>query len=247
MGTLPQTLADALPPGTVRTGTAVRRLWKPEPLGPWRLELMDGPPIDADAVVLATEAHATARLIDGFDPELALAQRAIPYASTAIVNIAFRRDAIRHPLDGFGAVVPMIEGRKVLAISFTSVKFPRRAPEGTVLMRVFVGGATQPDLFELDDESVVALVREELGQLIGAKGEPLLVDVARHARAMPQYSLGHLDRVERIESLAARHDRLILAGNAFHGVGIPDCIRSGQEAAEKTMADLADPARIAAA
>lgn len=247
MGVLPQALAESLPPGTIRTGTSVRRLWKPEPRGPWRLELLDGPPIDADAVILATEAHAAARLVDGFDPELALAQRSIPYASTAIVQIAFRREDVRHPLDGFGAVVPIVENRRILAVSFTSVKFPRRAPRGTVLMRVFVGGATQPELFELDDDSLIAMVRLELGQLIGARGEPLLVDVARHPRAMPQYSLGHLDRVERIETLASRHDRLVLAGNACHGVGIPDCIRSGQDAADQTIARLADPARTAAA
>ncbi len=140
MGGLPAALAAALPPGTVRTNAAVRRLWKPEAGLPWRVELLDGPALEADAVVLATEAHAAARLVDGFDPALALSLRSIPYASSAILNLAFRRDQIAHPLDGFGAVVPLIEGRSILAVSFTSVKFPGRAPAGMALLRRFLRG-----------------------------------------------------------------------------------------------------------
>ena len=130
MDTLPRALAAALPPGTVRLGAAVRRIGRPDPVSPWRVETLDGPPIDADAVVLTTEAHASARMIDGFDPGLALDLRAIPYASSAVVNVAYRRDQVAHPLDGFGAVVPAIEGRSILAVSFLSVKFPGRARRG---------------------------------------------------------------------------------------------------------------------
>jgi len=247
MEALPKALVAALPPRTVRVGTAVRRISRPDPGKPWRIELLDGPPIEAGGVVLTTEAHASARLLDGVDPGLALQLRSIPYASSAIVTVGYRRDRVAHPLDGFGAVVPAIEGRSILAVSFLSVKFPRRAPAGTALMRVFVGGATQPHLFDLDDEELKALVRAELGSLLGASGEPLLIDVARHPRAMPQYTLGHLDRVEAIRRRAALHPRLILAGNAFHGVGIPDCVRSGEAAADAMLSDLADPAKPAAA
>jgi oxygen-dependent protoporphyrinogen oxidase len=211
------------------------------------VELLDGSALDASAVLLATESYASARLLDATDPELALHLRSIPYASSVIVNIAFRRDAVAHPLDGFGAVVPIVEGRSILAVSFTSVKFPRRAPEGTVLMRVFVGGATQPHLFDLDDAEVVALAREELGNLLGIRGEPLLVAVARHARSMPQYTLGHLDRVAAIRAGEARHPGLALAGNAFGGVGVPDCIRSGREAADTLLDALSDASKTAAA
>jgi oxygen-dependent protoporphyrinogen oxidase len=247
MATLPRALAAALPSSSVRTGSAVRRLARPEPSGPWRVELLDGPPLEADAVILATEAHAAARLVDGFDPDLALSLRSIPYASSAIVNIAYRRNQITHPLDGFGVVVPTVERRRILAVSFTSVKFPRRAPSGTALLRVFVGGATQPELFDLDDDATITMVREELETLLGAWGEPMLAEVARHARGMPQYTLGHLDRVAQIRAQVGRHQRLALAGNAFEGVGVPDCIRSGQEAAESVLAALADPARSVAA
>ena len=124
---------------------------------------------------------------------------------------------------------------------------PSRSPAGTALIRVFVGGAIQADLFERDDSELITLVRNELGSLLGARGEPLLIDVARHPRAMPQYTLGHLDRVASISRRVAGHPGLILAGNAFHGVGIPDCVRSGQEAADATLARLLDPAQPAAA
>jgi oxygen-dependent protoporphyrinogen oxidase len=247
MDTLPRALADALPPRTIRTNTAVRRIIRPEGGKPWRVELLDGPPIEASGVILTTEAHASARLIDGFDPELALQLRSIPYASSAIVTIAFRRDQIHHPLNGFGAVVPMVEGRSILAVSFLSVKFPRRAPDGTVLMRVFVGGATQPALFDLEDDELKTLVQGELGGLLGITGPPILAEVARHPRAMPQYTLGHLDRVAIIQQQAAKHSRLILAGNAFGGVGLPDCVRSGLDAAGKLILALADPAAPVAA
>ena len=247
MDTLPNALAAALPPRAIRTGAAVRRISRPDPGKPWRVELLDGPPIDAGGVILTTEAHASARLIDGLDPELALQLRSIPYASSAIVTVAYRRDQVAHPLDGFGAVVPSIEGRSILAVSFLNVKFPRRAPAGTALMRAFVGGATQPGLFDLEDEELMTLVRGELSTLLGASGEPILIGVARHSRAMPQYTLGHLDRVAAIRQRAARHSRLILAGNAFGGVGIPDCVRSGQDAASALLLALADPAAPAAA
>ncbi|WP_435009637.1 protoporphyrinogen oxidase [Tundrisphaera lichenicola] len=247
MDTLPKALAATLPSRSLRLNTAVRRITRPDPGKPWRVELLDGPPIEAGGVILTTEAHSSARLIDGHDPELALQLRSIPYASSAIVTVGYRREKVRHPLNGFGVVVPAIEGRSILAASFLSVKFPRRAPDGTVLIRTFVGGATQPELFERDDEEIKALVLDELGSLLGVSGEPLLIEVSRHARAMPQYTLGHLDRVSSIRQRASRHSGLILGGNAFQGVGIPDCVRSGQEAAESLMMALADPAAPAAA
>jgi oxygen-dependent protoporphyrinogen oxidase len=245
MGVLPATLAAALPAGAVETGAAVRRLSRLDD-GTWRVERLDGGVIEADAVVVSTEAHAAARLLDGLDADLARDLRSIPYASSAIVSVAYPRGQVAHPLDGFGAVVPQVEGRSILAVSFTSVKFPGHAPPGTVLMRVFVGGATQPELFDLDDDAIAALVRRELGELIGASGEPLLLEVARHARAMPQYTLGHLDRVAALRERARRHPGLILTGNYLGGVGVPDCIRSGQEAAREAML-LLEAARSAAA
>lgn len=247
MGVLPRSLATSLPPGTVRTSSAVRRLSRNGAASPWMVELLDGPPLEADAVIVTTEAHSTARLIDMEDPGLALQLRAVPYASSVIVNVAYRRDQVQHPLDGFGVVVPAIEGRSILAVSFSSVKFPSRAPAGTVLLRVFIGGATQPGLFDLDDSSLRDLVVQELAGLIGVQGDPLLLRIARHPRAMPQYILGHLERVEAIRRKLARYPRLFLTGIAFDGIGIPDCIHAAEITAQKVFDALANPANTAAA
>ncbi len=246
MGELPAALAAALPAGTIHTNAAVRRIIRNEPLSPWLVELLDGPPMEADAVVLATEAHAAARLIDAQDPSLALQLRAIPYASSIIVNVAYRRDQIKHPLDGFGAVVPAIEDRPILAVSFLSVKFPDRAPAGTALLRVFIGGATQPEYFDLDDAAIAEIVRRELGALIGASGDPLFLRIGRHPRSMPQYVLGHLDHVAGIRRKLARHPRLYLTGIAFDGVGIPDCIHAAESTADALLDALVNAAASAA-
>jgi oxygen-dependent protoporphyrinogen oxidase len=246
MGDLPAALAASLPPRTIRTDAAVRRIIRNEPVSPWLVELLDGPPMEADAVVLTTEAHAAARLIDAQDPSLALQLRAIPYASSIIVNVAYRRDQIKHPLDGFGAVVPAIEGRPILAVSFLSVKFPSRAPAGTALLRVFIGGATQPEYFDLDDAAIEDIVRRELGALIGASGDPLFLRIGRHPRSMPQYVLGHLDHVAGIRRKLARHPRLYLTGIAFDGVGIPDCIHAAESTADALLDALINAAASAA-
>jgi protoporphyrinogen/coproporphyrinogen III oxidase len=246
MDELPAALAAALPPGVIHTNAAVRRIIRNDPVSPWLVELLDGPPMEADAVVLATEAHAAARLIDAQDPGLALQLRAIPYASSIIVNVAYRRDQIQHPLDGFGAVVPMVEDRSILAVSFLSVKFPNRAPAGTALLRVFIGGATQPEYFDLDDAAIEGIVRGELGELIGASGDPLFLRIGRHPRSMPQYVLGHVDRVAAIRRKLARHPRLYLAGIAFDGVGIPDCIHAAESTADALLDALLDAAASAA-
>ncbi len=249
MDTLAKTLASSLPPGVIRLNTSVRRLTRLDGNReiPWRVELLDGPPIDASGVIVSTEAHSAARLLDGVDPDLALHLRSIPYASSAIAVVGYRRDQVAHPLDGFGLVVPAIENRQILAVSFLSVKFPTRAPSGTAVFRVFVGGATQPELFDLDDAAISAIVRKELGELLGASGEPLFLTVERHNRAMPQYTLGHMDRVAAIEERLGRHPRLLLAGNAYHGVGVPDVVHSGQQAGDALLAALADAQAIAAA
>ncbi len=238
MDQLPQSIAEALPAGLIRTGINVRRVSRTADQNAWRIELLNGGSIDAQAVILATEAHVSARLVDGFDPALALGLRSIPYASSAIVQLAYPRNRITHPLDGFGLVVPAIERREILAVSFLSVKFPDRAPEGFALLRVFMGGALQPHLFHLEDQELQAIAIREVSQLLGIRGEPILARTARHQRAMPQYTLGHLDRVASIHERVKSHQGLVVTGNAFSGVGVPDCIRNGREAAERALAAL---------
>jgi oxygen-dependent protoporphyrinogen oxidase len=189
----------------------------------------------ADAVIVATSSPVAAVLLAGVDQGVAAELAGIAYAGSVIVTLGFRRDQVAHPLDAAGLVVPRIAGRRGLAISFSSSKFPGRAPDGCVLMRVFVGGALDPTAVELGDDALVALARDEAAALVGATGEPSLVQVDRWANSMPQYHVGHADRVSRIEAAIGRHPRLALAGNAYRGVGIPQVIASGQAAATRVM------------
>ena len=149
-----------------------------------------------------------------------------------------QRDQIAHPLNGFGCVAPLVENRNVLSISFSSVKFPGRAPDDKVLLRAFVGGACQPHLIELPDDELLPLVQTEMQELLGARGEPIFTEIVRWRRAMPQDHVGHLEGIQAIEERTAGHRGLELAGNAYRDVGIPYCLRSGEAAAQRITDDL---------
>ena len=190
----------------------------------------------AEGVVVAVPSAAAAAILTPVDRELAAQLGEIEYAGSAVVSLGFKRTDVAHPLDAAGMVVPRIEGRKALAISFSSSKFPHRTPAGCVLVRVFLGGALDPAVNQLNDEALVALALGEAADLIGARGDPLLVQVNRWARAMPQYHLGHLVRVARIKERLKQFPGLALAGNAYEGVGIPQVIASGQAAATRLLA-----------
>ncbi|MCK6553670.1 protoporphyrinogen oxidase [Candidatus Binatia bacterium] len=235
MQVLVDALAAKLPPQGVRLRTPIRAV---VPGSPWRLVLADGSTLEADAVVMATPAHGTARALADFAPALAEELRGIPYASSATVSLAYRREQIPNPLDGFGFVVPLTEARALVACTYSSVKYPGRAPDGHVLLRAFVGGALQESLFHQDDGAMAASIRRELEALLGIASEPLLTRIHRHPQAMPQYHVGHLERLQRIDARLAPHAGLALAGNAYRGVGIPDCIRGGEDAAERVWAGL---------
>jgi oxygen-dependent protoporphyrinogen oxidase len=185
-----------------------------------------------DAVIVAASAPKAAKLVESLDAELAASLARIPYAGTAVAISGYELKQIAHPLDAFGFVVPEIERREILAASFSSRKFPGRAPDGCVLIRTFLGGALRPDLVELSDDKIRAIVARELGELLGIRGEPNLFLVQRWRAAMPQYHLGHVDLVKRINDRIAQHSGLALAGNAYDGVGVPQCIRSARRAAE---------------
>jgi oxygen-dependent protoporphyrinogen oxidase len=236
MGELVAALAARLPAGTVRLSTPVAGV-TPAPDG-WRVDLRDGPPIHADGVVLAGPASAMSTLVGGADPPLAGLLGGIESASSATVALVYPRAAIRHPLDGFGFVVPQVERRAILACTFSSVKYPGRAPAGFALLRVFVGGAMQADLLARDDRALLELAHEDVAALLGITGEPVLSRVCRHAGAMPQYEVGHLDRVAAIEARLDTLPGLALAGSAYRGVGIADCTRSGEAAAERLNSSL---------
>jgi len=205
--------------------------------GSWQVKTANDETLIADAVCLALPAYASAGLLRAVDANLAAELDGISYASSTTINLAYKREDIPHALDGFGFVVPFIERRSIIACSFSSVKFARRAPEGGVLLRAFAGGALQPEMYELSDGEMLARVRGDLRDLLGIHAPPLFAEVSKWARSMPQYHLGHLERVQRIERCAAALPGLVLAGNAYRGLGIPDCIRSGEAAADQIQAE----------
>lgn len=186
--------------------------------------------LDADAVILAVPARVATLLVSGFDRLLAELLGEIAFAGSAIVSFGFRREQVAHPLDAAGMVVPRCERRRLLAASFSSSKFPGRAPAGHVLVRGFVGGALDPGAAALGDAELRRIVLADLSDLIGIRGEPVLARVERWERAMPQYHIGHLERLASIEALLDRQPGLGLAGGSYGGVGIPQVIRSGEEA-----------------
>jgi protoporphyrinogen/coproporphyrinogen III oxidase len=227
-------LAARLPPGALALKQHVSSL---ERVGDrWRVVTTEGGRFDADRVIVATEAHAAARLTRYLAPALATLLEEIPYASAATVSLGYRRVDVPHALDGFGFVVPRGEGKALLAGTFSSAKYPGRAPEGHVLIRGFLGGALDAAILAEEDGVLVARTRAELGAALGITAPPVLTRLHRWPAAMPQYRVGHLTRVETIERVLAALPGLALAGAAYRGVGIADCVRAGEAAAEQALA-----------
>ena len=239
MITMVSALAARLPAGTVRMNTPVRsvgRIAAPAEGDPcWTVTLASGDAITADAVIVALPAPVAGRLLHDADSVLGAILQDVACASSAVITLAFRRDQVPNPPRAFGFVVPGPEKRRVIAGSFTDVKYAGRAPADTVLLRLFAGGALQPQQFALDDEALVGAARDELRELLGIAAEPVLTWVQRWPESMPQYRVGHAGRIAEAERRAAAMPGLALAGNAYHGVGLADCVRSGEAAAD-TMA-----------
>jgi len=209
----------------------------------FELRTADGPPLRADAVILAAPAPAAAGMLAGMDEELVGLLASIEYVSTATVSLAFRSSDLPRPLDGHGYIIPRVEGREALACTWTSTKFPHRAPDGYALLRVFIGRAGQGDELLADERCLLDVARRELAQTLGLQAEPVVTRVYRWPQAMPQYNLGHPRRLEEIEARLRHLPGLFLAGAAYRGIGIPDCIRSGQEAARTALDYLASSRR----
>ena len=204
--------------------------------GRWRVRTSRGETLPFHAVVLALRAPETAPLVRPFDPGLADLLAGIAYGGSTTVSLAWRTSDVPRRLAGFGFVVPRAEKRKLIACSFSSIKFPGRAPEGSVLLRAF----TSDELIPGDDpDQAIACVREELREILGIEAEPQLARAYFHPGAMARYDVGHLDRVADIESHLERHAGLALAGNGLRGVGVPDCVRSGAAAAERILSQAA--------
>ena len=235
---LPRSLAEALGErahlgrralAIERTGEGERR---------YRVTVEGGAPVGADVVVLALPAYAAASLLGALVPDVAGPLTEIPYARLAVVALGFEKEGLPHPLDGFGFLAPHEEGRRILGALWTSSIFPgKRAPEGRALVRCMVGGARAGERLDLDDAALTTLVREELSATMGLSPEPAFAAVFRHEHAIPGYPPGHRERLARVEqALLERAPGLLLAGNAYRGIGINDCVAAAPQVAKRAIA-----------
>jgi oxygen-dependent protoporphyrinogen oxidase len=233
MGSLIENLVERLPPGSLRCGTALSALTR-RTSGRFELWLERKERLLADAVLLATPAGESARLIGSNDGTLAALLAGIRAGSSLIVSIGFPRTRVRHPLRGYGFVVPERPGAPLLACTWSSSKFSGRAPDGLVLLRAFL---SQPDTFSGAHEGrIVETTVQALRPILGLEGAPVLVAVHRWNQALPRYAVGHPQRMREIERRLAKHPGLFLTGASYRGLGIPDCIRDGEAAAEAAAA-----------
>ncbi len=194
-----------------------------------------------DGLIIATPAHAAGKLLNNIDPALAADLSSVSYSSSVTVAATYNRTDLAHMPPGFGFLVPKTEGRRVRALTFVHNKFPHRAPADKGIIRVFLGGLSDQGVLSLSDEEILATVRRELGEIIKLDAQPRVERVYRWNKAMAQYGLGHLDRVKRIQQAVAPLQGLALAGNAFQGIGVPDCIASGLNAANSVLDKLGLP------
>ncbi len=239
MSRLIDALAARMPEVSVRTGAGVARV---ERWGAgWAVALEGGETLEADAILLAVPADRAAELLRAAAPELAGELSAVEYESAVIVNLAYREADLPRPLAGFGFVSDDARS-PVVGCTFSSVKFPGRAPAGRALLRCFLGGALHPGVEEWDDRLLASAAMDAVRKAAGITAQPALTWVRRHRRAMPQYHVGHLERIQTIERLARAQPGLYLAGNGYRGIGIPDCIHQAEQAAELLADELGERA-----
>ncbi|HUJ76228.1 MAG TPA: protoporphyrinogen oxidase, partial [bacterium] len=206
----------------------------------YTVELSDGARLEADALLLAVPAHEAARIGEPLDSLLPDLIRLIPFASTVVIHLAWARSQVPHELDGYGYLIPSVERSDLVACTWTSQKFERRAPNGMVLMRFFAGRFGRRDLLGTPDEDLFALARADAEATLGIRAEPAFQRLHRWDKGMPQYTVGHLARVDEIRTRAALLPGLFLAGAAYDGVGVPQCVASGASAAQSALELLED-------
>jgi oxygen-dependent protoporphyrinogen oxidase len=233
-----EAIAARLPGARVRLGVPATALGRHG--DGFVVALGDAAAMEARAVILLAPAPSAAPLLAGLLPEVAELLTEIPFASSATVALGYRREDVAHPLDGYGLLVPRGEGVRISAATFVSSKFAGRAPAGHVLLRAFLGGTRDPDVLSLDDAAMVALVRRDLGGVLGLRGAPILERVYRWPRGTPQMEVGHLARMARIDAMVAGVPGLFLGGAGLRGTGLPDCIAEGQRLAAAAAAWTAD-------
>jgi oxygen-dependent protoporphyrinogen oxidase len=219
----------------IRTGTAVTGLERRETGA--RLTLAGGETLDADHVVLAVPAFIAAKLLAGDCPAGAVELATIEYASVATIALSYPPSALDQPLRGSGFLVPRGGGHMITACTWSSSKWSQLAGDH-LLLKCSVGHAHNRTALDLDDEALIGAVRSDLAHAMGLRGEPLEQRVFRFERAMPQYAVGHLERIRRIEQALSRLPAVSVAGAAYRGVGVASCIRDGQSAADRSLLAL---------
>lgn len=231
---LPKAIARQFPEGTLRLN---HRAVSVDRLAPdqWRVVDDTGQSETSQAVICALPSYAAGGLFADSVPEVACFYDAIEQTGCAVCSMAFKSEQIQERFAGMGFVVPAIEGGILVAGSFSSRKYPHRAPEGITLLRLFVGGARAPEVVEMEPNALTRRVLEEIRPMLRIEGEPIDSEIARWPRGMPQYYLGHLDRLAELEKTLRRYPHLALCGNSFRGVGIPACVESGYRAAESIL------------
>jgi oxygen-dependent protoporphyrinogen oxidase len=229
---LVETLTVNLDPASLRTGTVVHSI-QPD-AGRWNVSAGSRSE-HFDAVILALPAHAAAQLLNSNSRGLSAELAAIGYSSSITVGLGYDRDVRQSLPPGFGFLVPRSEGKHLLAATFVHNKFPHRSPEDRALLRCFFAGSSAENVWQLSDDAIIAVVRNELQQILGLRAAPLFARVYKWKSAMAQYGVGHLERLDRIERLRQQLPGLALAGNGYRGIGIPDCVRSGSDAAKQVL------------
>lgn len=198
--------------------------------GGYTVRCANGETFTAESVIVAAPAHAAAVMVRGLDGNLAEALAAIPYTSMSVVCTAYDQATVGNKLNGFGFLIPRTQGKRILGCIWTSTLFPGRAPQGKILLRTMIGGATDPEAVKLDDETMLEVIRKELFPILDIKADPILHRIFRWEKAIPQYTFGHQSRVHAVEAAEERHPGLRFAGNAYRGVGINDCVVSALKA-----------------
>ncbi len=236
MQELSQACANYIGRESIRLGAGVAAV---EPKGKgYTVVLTSGEKIDTDYVMLGTASYDAAAMVKDFDQTLADQMNRIEWSSSATVSIAFRKDDVKVPLKGFGFIVPRVEGRRINAATYSSIKWSFRAPDDHLLVRVFVGGGHHEELVhELDDTGMTRMVLEELDGILGLRANAQFSKVYRWYKGMPKYTVGHLDRIGLLDRTLSHHPRLHLIGCSYKGIGIGDCVHEAQIAAEKILKD----------
>lgn len=237
LGELVKKLESRLTGGRIVCGVQAMALSR-QADGSYHIQLDNGEVLQADAVVLAIPSFAAAGLLQPFAPGVAEVLNSIPYVSTATVSLGYRKGDIRKPFTGHGVLVPITENRKISALTYTSFKFTHRAPQDHLLLRCFLGGPGHEEEVELGDADMLALVRQELKSLLSIDAEPVVTRIFRWSKANPQYNLGHLNKVKAIRAGLQAFPGLYVTGCAYDGVGVPDCVKQGQETAALALDHL---------